>query len=144
MLELNFGICDVRSKRFLIWFQLYWSSLDSIVDYSRCPRNFIRLMVGSCLGRETVVELLLDKGVDLESEDESHGQTPLSLAAESGHEAVLKLLLGNDANWEPKAKFGLTPLSWAATRGHEASSEAASRERHSESTVIHIYSTYHI
>jgi ankyrin repeat protein len=39
-----------------------------------------------------VVKLLLEKGADLESKN-TFSQTPLSLATENGHEAVVKLLL---------------------------------------------------
>ena len=42
-------------------------------------------------GHEAAVQLLLDKGADTESRDDS-GQTPLSYAAEGGHEAIIKLL----------------------------------------------------
>ena len=37
------------------------------------------------------MQLLLDEGADIESRDDS-GQTPLSWAAEGGHEAIIKLL----------------------------------------------------
>jgi ankyrin repeat protein len=37
------------------------------------------------------VKLLLEKGAELETKD-NYGQTPLSCAAEKGHEAVVKLL----------------------------------------------------
>jgi ankyrin repeat protein len=36
--------------------------------------------------------LLLEKGAELESKDDRWGQTPLSWAAENGHDAVVKLL----------------------------------------------------
>jgi hypothetical protein len=48
------------------------------------------------------------------------GQTPLSWAAENGHEAVVKLLLEKGADLESKDNNGRTPLSWAAENGHEA------------------------
>jgi ankyrin repeat protein len=38
-----------------------------------------------------VVKLLLEKGAELESKD-GQGRTPLSWAAEKGHEAMVKLL----------------------------------------------------
>jgi ankyrin repeat protein len=44
------------------------------------------------------------------------------LAAEKGHEAVVKLLLAKD-DVDPDSKdrlFGQKPLSWAAGNGHEA------------------------
>jgi ankyrin repeat protein len=40
-----------------------------------------------------VVNLLLEKGANVESKDADDGLTPLSSAAEYGHEAVVKLLL---------------------------------------------------
>ena len=44
------------------------------------------------------------------------------VAAENGHEAVLKLLLEKDSvDLDSKDTFyGRTPLWWAATNGHEA------------------------
>jgi ankyrin repeat protein len=55
----------------------------------------------------------------VESKDED-GRTPLSLAAEKGHESVIKQLIERGADLESKDKYGLTPLSWAAENGHEA------------------------
>jgi ankyrin repeat protein len=52
-------------------------------------------------GREAVVELLLEKGADVESKDRL-GRTPLLCAAINGHEAVVKLLLEKGANLEFK------------------------------------------
>ena len=66
-----------------------------------------------------MVELLLEKGAELEYRDE-HGQTPLLLAASHGHEATVKMLLQGGAEPDSKDEFGRTPLSWAAEKGHEA------------------------
>ena len=43
------------------------------------------------------MKLLLEKGAELETKSTSSGQTPLSWAAEKGHEAVVKLLLEKGA-----------------------------------------------
>ena len=43
-----------------------------------------------------MVELLLEKGADVESKD-TEGQTPLSWAAKNGHEAVVNVLLEKGA-----------------------------------------------
>jgi len=47
-------------------------------------------------GHEAVVELLLEKGADVECRP-YNGQTPLLWAADMGHEAVVKLLLEKGA-----------------------------------------------
>jgi ankyrin repeat protein len=53
--------------------------------------------------------------------DDTYGQTPLSWAAERGHEAVVRLLLekGAESDWKDNIN-GWTPLSWATARGHKA------------------------
>ena len=67
-----------------------------------------------------MVNLLLAMGAVLELTD-SWGRTPLSYAAENGHEAMIKLLLEEGAELESKdSKFSRTPLLWAAEKGHEA------------------------
>ena len=50
------------------------------------------------------MKLLLEKGADVESKDQ-YGQTPLSWAAENGHEAVVKLLLEKGADVESKDRL---------------------------------------
>ena len=50
-----------------------------------------------------------------------YGQTPLSRAAEKGHEAVVKLLLETgEVDINSKNQDNQTPLSLAAEQGHEA------------------------
>jgi ankyrin repeat protein len=63
--------------------------------------------------------LIEDKGAAIKAECKNGG-TPLSWAAESGHEAVVRLLLEKGAAVEAKDWYGRTPLSWAAGNGHEA------------------------
>ncbi|KAJ4128287.1 hypothetical protein NW754_002279 [Fusarium falciforme] len=64
--------------------------------------------------------LIDDKGAAMEAKYKEYGQTPLSWAAEEGHEAAVRLLVDKGANIEAKDKFGRTPLSRAAGNGHEA------------------------
>jgi ankyrin repeat protein len=67
-----------------------------------------------------IVSLLIEKRAKLKIRDAAYGQTPLSWAAEKGHEAVVKLMLEKGADLESKDKFGQTPLSRVAEMGHEA------------------------
>jgi len=69
-----------------------------------------------------VVRLLVARDdVDADSEGRYDGRTPLSRAAENGHEAVVRLLAArDDVNIHSKDKKGWTPLSWAAEKKHEA------------------------
>jgi hypothetical protein len=52
---------------------------------------------------------------------DNYNRTPLSLAARSGYEAIVKLLFKTgDADVDSKDDYSETPLSWAASGGHEA------------------------
>ncbi len=117
ILELALENCDTRFKRFITWFQVYWTTTGF---HSRPPPNFTDLMVGSYFGHEAVVKQLLERGVDPDSKDNKYGQTPLSWAAGNGHEEVVKLLLAKaDVDPDAKDNDGQTPLSWAAENGHQ-------------------------
>jgi ankyrin repeat protein len=61
------------------------------------------------------VKLLLEKGAEPDSEDR-RGQTPLSMAAETRHEAVLKLLLEKGAELDSKGylRIFLARRTWVA------------------------------
>lgn len=65
------------------------------------------------------MKLLVERDdVKADSKDEE-GRTPLWLAAESGHEQVVKLLVErDDVEADSKDKEGRTLLSLAAERGH--------------------------
>jgi ankyrin repeat protein len=76
----------------------------------------------SSSGQVDVVRLLFEKGanVDLKA-DRYLRQTPLSIAAENGKEAVVKLLLATDSvEPDSKDRIGRTPMLYAAKNGNTA------------------------
>jgi ankyrin repeat protein len=68
-----------------------------------------------------VARLLVERN-DVEADSmDGYGRTPLSWAADRGHEAVVRLLVErDDVEADSKDNSGRTPLSWAAINGHEA------------------------
>ena len=109
-------VCDTRSKRFLTWFQVYWSAVN--VDF-QCPQNFTALIVGSYFGHEAILRLLLGHKADVKIKD-NRGWTALHWAAENGHKAVVRLLLEHKADVDAEDDHGSTALHSAAGNGHEA------------------------
>ena len=68
-------------------------------------------------GRTSFVELLLQT-TNIDERDEK-GRTAVSKAAESGHEAVVRLLIEKGATFEPDDQYQNTPLHLALSNGHE-------------------------
>lgn len=97
------------TKAFKLW------SYDS--GYSqRVPRQISGAHVAAYFGlREALLKTRYD--LDLKNSD---GRTPLSWAAENGHEAAVRLLVEKGADLESKDRSGQAPLLWAAKNGHEA------------------------
>jgi Ankyrin repeats (3 copies)/Ankyrin repeats (many copies) len=86
------------------------------------PKQATGLHLTARFGLFYLLEKLLAErdDVEVDSKDDS-GQTPLSWAAVSGREAVVKLLLETGkVDVDSKDTAGQTPLSWAAGSGHEA------------------------
>jgi Ankyrin repeats (3 copies)/Ankyrin repeat len=57
-----------------------------------------------------VVKLLLERGADIEAKDTKYGDTPLLWAVTNGHEAVVTILLGNNADVNTENINGWTAL----------------------------------
>ena len=113
ILPLYLKLCDIPSKRFQTWFDIYWKSGHPWEPNAGFTST---MLLASYFGHEAVVKLLLATGkVDIDSKDTKYGQTPLSWAAEGGHKAVVELLLATGkVDVDSKDTSGRTPLSWAA------------------------------
>jgi hypothetical protein len=90
-------------------------------NYSqRVPRQIAGVHLAACFGLTEMITTLLKNGFHQDPKD-GHGRTPLSYAAEYGHEAVVRLLVErDDVEADSKDEDGQTPLSYAAAHGHEA------------------------
>ncbi|TGJ80228.1 hypothetical protein E0Z10_g8546 [Xylaria hypoxylon] len=86
----------------------------------KAPRNVTGLHLAAYFGlNESIANILGICNADVRDND---GRTPLSWAAENGHEAVVRLLLATKGV-DPDSKdleYSRTPLSWAAENGHKA------------------------
>ena len=94
---------------------------EAYIGYNqRVPWQMTGIHLTAYFGLSDTIIDLLGNGHDPNVKD-TYGRTPLSWAAENGHETVVRLLLareGVDANSEDDV--GRTPLSLAAEKGHEA------------------------
>ncbi|KAM0204555.1 hypothetical protein ACHAPA_002000 [Fusarium lateritium] len=70
------------------------------------------LLAAAKHGREDTLQLLLNKGMEIEARDES-GCTPLMLAVERGHAGMVQLLLERGADIESKDHRGMTASLYA-------------------------------
>lgn len=68
--------------------------------------------------RQLALQLVLDKGADIEAKDEE-GNTPLLCAALNGHELVVQILLEKGADHGVKNNLGNTALMSAVLRGRD-------------------------
>src|SRR3984957_15262233 len=85
------------------------------------PANYSGMHLSSFFGLSKIIDYQLKNGAMADSKG-GDGRSPLSISAENGHEAVMKLLLAQDdvdVNSKDR-RFGRTPLSLAAGKGHEA------------------------
>jgi ankyrin repeat protein len=108
----SFQLCDVHSKTFRSWFEVYW--MDKLDD---CP-DWSALIVASNFGLDLVASQLLQAGADVRAEDKYH-RTALLRATENGHHDIVQLLLSHGAQVTDKDGYqGGTPLCLAVQKGN--------------------------
>lgn len=71
------------------------------------------LVYASCFGHETVVQTLVDAGVDVDQQDRNHW-SPLMWAMTNRHKGIAKILLDNGASPEAKTSSGRTAFDFVA------------------------------
>ena len=116
---LHFLMCDVKRdasiQELLAADRREWGQ-----HYSQAAiQNMTGLHLAAFFGIEDIVRCLIWYGHDLHLEDRS-GRTPLSWAAQNGHEFTVIGLLHWGAHIDTRCIWDRTPLSYAAEGGHEA------------------------
>ncbi|KAI1471559.1 uncharacterized protein F4812DRAFT_183708 [Daldinia caldariorum] len=71
------------------------------------------LVYASCFGHETVVQALVDAGVDVDKQDRNYW-SPLMWAMTNRHKGIAKILLDNGASPEAKTSSGRTAFDFVA------------------------------
>ncbi|UKZ83913.1 hypothetical protein TrVFT333_011728 [Trichoderma virens FT-333] len=126
-------ICDVRSKRYEVWFRTFWKKINT-----EFPEKFTTLMVVSYFGLDAVAKMVLSTATghsELDARDETYGRSALSWAAGNGFDTVvvllaqayrgwfkffILLLFGNSNRINSVDLSGRTPLFYAIWNGNES------------------------
>jgi ankyrin repeat protein len=111
-----FGLTEQLKRLITVLSQSSDREIDDLRGFALCL---------SCeYGQTPDATILADHGADVNSRD-NDGWSPLSLAAVSGHTAIVEMLLkqGGVDVYSRAANWGRSPLSWAAANGHTATVE---------------------
>ena len=84
--------------------------------FNQANDGLTALYLASQKGHETIVEVLLEKGVNADIQA-SDGSTALIQASQNGHEAIVKALLGKGVDVNLQTNNGDTALGVAQTKG---------------------------
>lgn len=120
MIESVLNICNTQCKRFQTWCAVVGASAGCPPRYPLGPfPKSTSLHVASYYGCETIVNLFLERGANINAYDIDK-KTSLMLAVVNGQDAVTKLFLERGAEMNNVDKFGETPLHMAIKGGHES------------------------
>lgn len=102
---------------------LFHALNTSFTDSMGIDRRGTLLHAAAALGHLTVVEFLLNSGMDINARTVANTNgytTPLALAAEGGHRAMVELLIDKGANPEATNLDGNTALHLATEKGYRS------------------------
>ncbi|XP_071178213.1 uncharacterized protein [Mytilus edulis] len=92
--------------------------ISKSVDRKSCD-SFHSPLTAACKGgNEKIVQLLIDKGSDVNQVD-SRGCSPLNAACHSGHEKIIQLLIDKGSDVNQVGTYGYTPLTAACSGSNE-------------------------
>ena len=104
-------LCRTDSSRFRTWYKVYWSSLSR-----GSPRSYTDLGEAAAFNLLSVVEVILNEGVDVDAADDD-GDTPLHTACMHKRYDTAKFLIEQGAAIDIVAHDGNVALSTAAAFG---------------------------
>ena len=116
--KLTTMFVDHETERPYCGIQALYFKLDQRWHQS-IARKFSGIHVLAYFGLSGHMAYLYKEKRQMELQDET-GRTPLSWAAEYGHDSVVRLLIERDVDINVRDKDGRGPLSWAVQKGHEA------------------------
>lgn len=110
------------------WTPVHWASrngklkiikiLSSHVDLNLCDKKNSQAIHVACkFGHSSVVQYLVDKGVDLETKN-NLGDTPIHFACYFNYTSIVKILIKKRINLEEKDKLGKLPIHIACTKSN--------------------------
>ncbi|KAJ5642275.1 hypothetical protein N7490_006275 [Penicillium lividum] len=108
-------IYDIRRKRFLLWFPIFWTAIRSYED----PPVITALHLASLNGHEREVGFLLSLGGEDINSTDGTGTYPVIWASVNGYEKVVQLLLENGAEVNAQGGFYGNALQAASYEGHD-------------------------
>jgi ankyrin repeat protein len=92
--------------------------LDHGAEINGRPGGKPPIIIAAVSDQKTMVELLLNRGADVDARENGSGDTALITAIRSGYLSVVQVLLAHHADVNAKSPSDITPLHLAAQKGY--------------------------